>query len=31
MQDEKITQLITFNNFKGYKCNYQMFINKNNS
>ena len=23
--------LITFNNFKGYKGNYQLFINKNNS
>ena len=22
---------ITFNNFKGYECNYQLFINKNNS
>jgi hypothetical protein len=23
--------LITFNNFKGYKGNYQLIINKNNS
>jgi hypothetical protein len=23
--------LVTFNNFKGYKGNYQLFINKNNS
>jgi hypothetical protein len=23
--------LITFNNFKDYKCNHQLFINKNNS